>query len=140
MPSAPAKPCRTPLCAGRVPGGGYCPECQRARDKAYSRKRQTDPEIAGRFYRTAAWRRLRAWFLRQHPFCAMCEADGCIITAASIVDHIEPIRQGGAALDARNLQSLCGPCHSGKTAIEGSRWGGGVSFLGRSPGEAGTWR
>ena len=39
-----------------------------------------------------------------------------------MVDHIIPIKQGGAKYDQSNLQSLCWACHSRKSAEEGSRW------------------
>lgn len=34
------------------------------------------------------------------------------------VDHIVPIRHGGAMWDAANLQVLCSPCHVRKTRRE----------------------
>ena len=37
------------------------------------------------------WRRERAEFLRDHPLCRMCQANG-IVTAATLVDHIIPHR------------------------------------------------
>ena len=40
-----------------------------------------------------------------------------------MVDHIQPIKQGGQALDMDNLQSLCWSCHSAKSIKEGSRFG-----------------
>nr|WP_281492405.1 HNH endonuclease [Wohlfahrtiimonas chitiniclastica] len=44
--------------------------------------------------------------------CVYCERNG-IITAANVVDHIEPHR-GDQALfwDRNNWQSLCSSCHS----------------------------
>ncbi|RKL63248.1 hypothetical protein DXT63_07535 [Thermoanaerobacteraceae bacterium SP2] len=33
-----------------------------------------------------------------------------------------PIKEGGAALDINNLQSLCKCCHDSKTAREDGRW------------------
>ena len=47
----------------------------------------------------------------------MCEENGRV-TPAYAVDHITPIKDGGATLDERNLQSLCSPCHNSKTAQE----------------------
>lgn len=44
----------------------------------------------------------------------MCKAKGRV-TPATEVDHIVPLRQGGARLDRSNLQSLCRPCHAQKT-------------------------
>jgi len=59
-----------------------------------------------------AWERLRIWFLNRNPFCAVCGAP------AEEVDHMMPLAQGGARLDQRNLQAMCKPCHSRKTATE----------------------
>ena len=50
--------------------------------------------------------------LRRSPLCVKCGQ------GASQVDHIVPIRKGGARLDPDNLQPLCHSCHSSKTATE----------------------
>ncbi|USK87225.1 HNH endonuclease [Peribacillus asahii] len=47
----------------------------------------------------------------------MCIKDGRL-TGAQMVDHIVPIKRGGAQLDMNNLQSLCNACHNKKTANE----------------------
>ena len=60
---------------------------------------------------------MRRWFLARHPLCAHCLKRG-FTTPATEVDHIKPLRQGGARLDQTNLQSLCKPCHSRKTRQE----------------------
>ncbi len=59
------------------------------------------------------WRKARASFLREHPLCAMCLADGLTV-AATVVDHINPHR-GDQSLfwDNSNWQPLCASCHSG---------------------------
>lgn len=46
------------------------------------------------------------------------------VTAATEVDHIVPHR-GDERLfrDEKNLQSLCRPCHSRKTAVEDGGFG-----------------
>jgi len=62
------------------------------------------------------WRAVRQQQLQRHPLCEHCLAQGRT-TAAGEVDHIRAVRRGGAMLDADNLQSLCKPCHSRKTAI-----------------------
>ncbi|MDQ3583071.1 MAG: HNH endonuclease [Pseudomonadota bacterium] len=51
------------------------------------------------------------------------DREGRRITA-TLVDHIQPIRQGGNRAARDNLQALCGSCHSRKSASEGSRWQG----------------
>lgn len=64
-----------------------------------------------------AWQRLRRWYLARHPFCVHCLNRDEHVPATE-VDHIIPINQGVARLDQKNLQSLCKPCHSCKTARE----------------------
>lgn len=59
------------------------------------------------------WQRLRAAYLRHNPLCVMCERDG-LTTAATLVDHIVPLADGGNHHHS-NLQSLCVPCHARKT-------------------------
>lgn len=65
------------------------------------------------------WRKLRNRHLAEHPLCRICEAENRV-TAATEVDHIEPIsRSPERRLDPTNLQSLCHPHHVAKTAREG---------------------
>ena len=72
------------------------------------RDRRPIPGSWGRGYRTD-WRRLRAAVLSEQPYCVLCDMP------ATTVDHILPRRVGGT--DERiNLQPLCAPCHSRKTA------------------------
>ncbi len=78
-------------------------------------------KVKNRFYDGAAWRRLRKAFIGAHPLCEMdCRAAGRL-TAATEVDHITPIAEGGEPLDEANLQSACRPCHSRKTSRD-SGW------------------
>lgn len=72
----------------------------------------------------AAWRKIRAAFLihiaiiQAWPWacCVVCLADNLRVKATD-VDHITPRAKGGTdAFD--NLQPLCHPCHSRKTAKE----------------------
>lgn len=122
MPWAPNRPCREPLCSKLIGSGGYCEEHRKANDRRYNRDRRRDPNREDGFYSSTAWRRLRIIQLREHPLCADCLRDGRM-TPATVADHKIPIKQGGAALDPSNLQSLCSSCHSRKSALEGSRWG-----------------
>ncbi|WP_415867942.1 HNH endonuclease [Burkholderia ubonensis] len=67
-----------------------------------------------------AWQQCRAAYLRSHPLCAHCLARGLTV-AARVVDHVVPVKDGGARLDWVNLQSLCVSCHNRKTATETAR-------------------
>lgn len=62
-------------------------------------------------YGTKAWYRLRYHQLQKQPLCQFC-AERRRVTAADIVDHIEPHRGDEAKFfDPENLQSLCKSCH-----------------------------
>ena len=122
MPWRLPTPCRQPGCHALVDGGGYCEPHKQKRDRDYNAARKADPNRTDAFYKTAAWRALRALRLNIEPVCRNCKLQGRV-TPANTADHIVPIRQGGAPLDLNNTQSLCGPCHASKSALEGSRWG-----------------
>ena len=70
------------------------------------------------FYRSKAWRELRARKLRQDPYCQCPDCEGKRIPA-DMVDHIQRIEDGGSPLDINNLQSMRNhPCHDRKRARE----------------------
>ena len=116
MPTKPLKPCAVSGCPN-LTSGTYCEKHRKERNIQYSRFNR-DAEL-NRFYKSKEWRELRRSYLDGHPLCAMCLKEGRY-TTATIVDHIVPIRQGGARLDINNLQSLCLSCHTIKSNEEGS--------------------
>lgn len=69
------------------------------------------------------WQQARAGWLTKHPLCVHCEQRGRV-TEATNVDHVRP-HKGDMTLfwDRDNWQSLCGPCHSAKTAAEDGGFG-----------------
>ena len=67
---------------------------------------------SAKFYHSKQWQAMRKAVLNDEPFCRICGRP------AKIVDHIQPIKQGGAALDIANLQPLCQACHNAKTNKE----------------------
>tara|TARA_R100001163_G_scaffold63795_1_gene56503 strand:- start:764 stop:1060 length:297 start_codon:yes stop_codon:yes gene_type:complete len=69
------------------------------------------------FYRKYAWRKLRKVVLDKNPLCVHC-LDNDMVKPADVVDHIIPIKKGGAELDESNLQGLCHSCHNKKTYYE----------------------
>lgn len=84
--------------------------------------RESDPgQIARRkVYHSSRWvYRIRPAKLRRDPLCQCCKAAGRV-TAATEVDHLVPLSQGGDAWAQSNLCSLCKPCHSRKTQCEQS--------------------
>lgn len=73
-----------------------------------------------RLYDTANWKAIAALQLRRQPLCQSCDG----VVQATLVDHIIPIKAGGAERDPANLQSLCRECHAAKTSAEkyGRKW------------------
>lgn len=116
MPLSAPTPCRHPGCGAVLAKPGYCGIHRRAVHRDYGRARRAfDAELG--FYQSAQWRAVRAAFLRQHPLCCACEQRGRVVPAV-VVDHVVPIKQGGARFDPKNLQSLCVSDHNAKSAKE----------------------
>src|SRR4051812_15978230 len=64
------------------------------------------------FYKSPAWRRLRAMKIRQSPLCERCLKSGRYVNAA-IVHHVIELRADWSlAFEWDNLESLCSPCHT----------------------------
>ena len=74
------------------------------------------PSASRRGY-DADWQRVRLVVLSDEPLCRCCAAEGRT-TAATQVDHIVALTDGGARLDRSNLQPLCDDCHGRKTAAD----------------------
>lgn len=75
------------------------------------------------------WRKTQQQQLAREPMCRPCAGIGRA-TFATQVDHIKTRANGGNE-DASNLQSICEPCHTLKTAKEaavarGATFGGHV--------------
>ena len=64
-------------------------------------------------YNTSQWRKLRMIILNDEPICRECKRK-----AASVIDHIKPIRLGGEFWEMENLQPLCTACHNSKSGKE----------------------
>lgn len=90
---------------------------QRKWEQPRTQGKQTGRTETTKFYQSPAWRKLRALKISINPFCELCDKNG-IVKQAKEIDHIKPIRQGGAPLSLDNLQSLCTPCHAAKSATE----------------------
>lgn len=64
-----------------------------------------------------AWEHTRRQVLQEEPVCKICDR-----ALSQCVDHILPKARGGTD-DRENLQGLCLPCHSRKTAEEDGGFG-----------------
>ncbi len=116
MPRSAPTPCRYPGCAEVVAVPGYCDAHRPLIHRDYGRARRGfDAEVG--FYQSKDWRVLRAAVLRESPLCVVCKAKERLI-AAGVVDHVVPLKDGGARFDRDNLQPLCVSCHNRKTARE----------------------
>jgi 5-methylcytosine-specific restriction protein A len=74
--------------------------------------RSPDRREAKAFYKSRAWRAVRAAVLLSSPLCADCQRAGKL-TAAAHVHHVRDRRHAPAlALDRSNLEGLCQPCHN----------------------------
>jgi len=90
----------------------FCPEHRREQRRRFDATR-VSPSKRGYGRR---WEKIRAMHLGAEPLCRECTAAGLVV-AATEVDHILPLVQGGTN-DDDNLQSLCRVHHSRKTARE----------------------
>lgn len=121
MPLRPQRPCRSSGCrALHRNANGYC-DGHANQVKSYVRDKPRESSTArGYGYK---WQQARKGWLAKHPLCIHCQARGLVVVATD-VDHIVP-HKGDMTLfwDRGNWQSLCGPCHSAKTAREDGGFG-----------------
>ena len=121
MPIRPPKMCAHPGC-GKVTTEKYC---ERHRDTQKKIKAEADKNRESAYRRgyDKRWQRTSKQYLREHPFCVMCQKEG-ILKSATEVDHVIPHR-GNIELfwDESNWQGLCHKHHSGKTAKEDGGFG-----------------
>jgi 5-methylcytosine-specific restriction enzyme A len=83
--------------------------------------RSEEAQAWRQLYRTTAWRKGRVIFLRQHPLCERCEAQGRV-TAATVVNHRTP-HKGDLVLfhSVQNWEACCKPCHDRDVRFEEER-------------------
>lgn len=114
--------CHEPGCVVyAVHGSPYCGQHAAAHARVF--RLSEHRKAAARLYRSGQWLALRRQQLTMQPFCAECLRAGKY-TLASEVDHVVPHRNDEALFyDPLNLQSLCHPCHSIKTAREDGGFG-----------------
>ena len=109
MPTAPLKPCAMPGCK-ELTARVRCAVHEQQRAREYRKRRPAEH----RFYKTARWLRFRKRYLASNPLCVACKEHG-VITPATDVDHVIPLRQGGRPLAWRNVRALCHSHHSQRT-------------------------
>ena len=108
MPWMSTHPCRYPGCGILLRGRqGYCEE---HRSRVRHQQEAGRPSASRRGY-DGDWRRRRAEYLEENPYCVVCQDE------ATEVDHIVPLSAGGEDHPS-NWQSLCKTHHSVKTGRE----------------------
>ena len=108
MPWKSKKPCRHPGCPN-LTEGKYCDE--------HKPLHPDRPSAESRGY-NSKWRKLSQHYLRKHPLCVRCLANGRY-TKATVTDHIIPHRNRPELMwDESNFQALCKKCHDKKTWTE----------------------
>lgn len=111
MPDRPRRRCTAdPTCPHPAMPGGRCTLHAAAADAARNRRRATSRDV----YLSKRWKKLRLRILNERPYC---QHEDCQAPATD-VDHRRRIEDGGDPWDEANLQALCHPHHSVKTARE----------------------
>ena len=106
------KYCPWPRCSVKTKGG-YCERHKKQRRENFARRDKTNkrPGSTQRGY-DAAWQRLRASYMLDHPFCEYCNE------RAEELDHVIPLSEGGKRLSKNNVVALCRECHRRKHAAK----------------------
>lgn len=122
MPYAIPHPC--PHC-GALVTKSYCDEYLKAKNDTYEQGRRERDKRIKALYDCSRYQRARLAFIKANPICMICEK-----AWSEELDHKTPIKKGKTWAEKvklfwskLNWQSACKPCHSKKSAEEGSRWG-----------------
>ena len=113
VPYKPKHPCAYPGCPELVePGKRYCEKHTKKEAKTYE-KYGRDRSVHRRYGRV--WSRIRARYVKEHPFCELCFQRGVLVPVEE-VHHIIPlapenITDPSITLNEENLISLCRNCH-----------------------------
>lgn len=116
MPNKLKRPCAIRSCPNLIEAGKYCDTHRQYQTHDSRRKNDT---ARHKHEHTRRWQKLRLLYLRANPLCVDCTKQNKIVPATE-VHHVVPIAKGGTDEEC-NLQALCKPCHSRKTAEEINR-------------------
>ena len=103
MPSAPPRAC---TCGGII-RNGKCDRCTKGTGHA----RKTTERGYG-----WDWQQFRATYLRQHPLCVDCKANGKVAEANEVHHRIKIKHAPRLRLHPDNLMALCKTCHDARSA------------------------
>jgi 5-methylcytosine-specific restriction protein A len=103
------------------------PDTHRPARAAAQEEHQTPRASAAARGYDRRWRKARENYLREHPLCVACKAEGKIVSA-TVVDHIKPHRGDQLLMwDQSNWQPLCARHHAIKTARDDGGFGNRIS-------------
>jgi 5-methylcytosine-specific restriction protein A len=110
-------------CRATIPAGP-CPTCApKAKAAAEARR----PSSTDRGYKTPAWLRCRKLYLAAHPYCQGPKCSKLPLARRPLAQHVDHLDGQGPlgprGLDWSNLQGLCAPEHSAKTAARDGGFG-----------------
>jgi 5-methylcytosine-specific restriction protein A len=119
MPMRAPSACNFPGC-GVATTDGYCPAHKTQSPRAqYDRQRDT-LQPWRRWYDLVIWKSIRKVILQRDPICKACDRE-----PSTEADHKQPfLGVWSLFVDLGNIQGLCKPCHSRKTATEDSTFAG----------------
>ena len=106
MPHKPKNPCAFPGCPN-LTDETYCEKHKSQAANSYN-KYQRSSDHNKKYGRE--WKRIRARYVKAHPLCERCLAEGRL-TPVEEVHHILPVNRGGSNAES-NLMSLCRSCHN----------------------------
>ena len=127
MPRRALKGCNYAGCPALIERGRYCAEHQRRGSMSADMQRGS---ASARGY-DARWRQLRARVIARDPICVDPYGIHAVhheVALSTDADHVIPRSEGGED-SMENLQGLCHSCHSRKTALQSSGWGGAQKNL-----------
>ena len=125
MPKKPKHPCAMVGCP-ELTSEKYCAKHQAEYEKIkasqpkkkYERKPDKDrPNSSQRGY-GARWQKARRWYLKRHPLCQMCEAEGRLTPATQVHHKIKHNGNYQLFWNRSLWVGLCASCHS-KLTVKG---------------------
>jgi 5-methylcytosine-specific restriction endonuclease McrA len=103
---------------------GPCPVCKGLRDRQRAGARARGYSPAWDVY-ARSWLQRRPWCGQRWNGAFSSEHSRCVErgerVAATVVDHIVALKDGGDRFDPHNHQSLCASCNTAKDAPRGAR-------------------
>lgn len=105
MPSAPPRACP---CGGSITNG-RCDRCSKTKRTKHNRTTRE----RGYGY---DWQKFRDTYLREHPLCMDCLAEGKVEPATEVHHRVKIRHDAELRLEPTNCMALCDDCHNVRSA------------------------